>query len=205
MTDTMCKIGIYENKLNIKIEEINHYMLKYDMYHKLDEEVKVYEKYIVMMSDKGIKRKIMNNYEEIINKHMNKYIKEYFDFAVKLQLKDDLDNHAIKTILNIEKKDSVRTLSASSASGYEQFIINMAFKQALCDLTEYKKMDIYMQDEGFGVIDDKKIENIDIFFEYFRKNNTYTIIASHVEKVKQNYDHEIHIYKEDDVSKMKIL
>ena len=77
----------------------------------------------------------------------------------------------------------------------------MLFRIAFSKLNKYIKNDFLVIDEGFASCDSKNIEKISTVFDIIRKNYKWCFIISHIDQIKNQFDHIYTIQKIDNITK----
>ncbi len=84
---------------------------------------------------------------------------------------------------------------ASSCSGFEKFIIGLAIRVALTQITLPTKPNFIAIDEGWSCFDNNNLGNVDIIINFIKQYYDHVIIISHLEEMKQQCDYMITIDK----------
>lgn len=83
----------------------------------------------------------------------------------------------------IEDKDSRRVIEL--ASGMEKMIASVAIRVALISLSSLPKPDIFIQDEGMGVIDGNNISKVIELLNTIKNRFKAILIITHVDEIKE--------------------
>ena len=77
----------------------------------------------------------------------------------------------------------------------ERFIISLAFRTALNDITSLPKPNFLAIDEGFGVLDSENLSNLGKLFNFLKTQYDYLLCISHIDSMKDLVDSQINIEK----------
>lgn len=157
-----------DKKLKNKLNKINEEKNKYDRILKL------------FTVDKLLDNKIKNivtNIESIVNN----ILKDLTDFTIKLHV--DIDK-----VLIYKNKDE-ELIDAKGLSGYEIFITNLALRIAFCKLNKFVRSNFLIIDEGFTASSQNNLPKMESLFDTIRKYFKWSIIVSHLDQIKSNYDY----------------
>ena len=174
------EIKNYEKNKIIIESELNHNEKKNIYIYTMEEEKQKYEKLLKLFTvDKLLDNKIKNivsNIESIVNN----ILKDLTDFTIKLYV--DID----KIIIYKNKDDEL--LDAKNLSGYEIFVTNLALRIAFCKLNKCVRSNFLMIDEGFTVSSQNNLPKMETLFDLIRQYFKWSLIVSHLDQIKSNYD-----------------
>jgi DNA repair exonuclease SbcCD ATPase subunit len=80
----------------------------------------------------------------------------------------------------------------------EMFIINIAFKISLANVSIIPKNKMIIIDEGVSVLDKQHIERFDKIAMFLNSNYDHVILISHIDSLKDFISHYININKNAD-------
>jgi DNA repair exonuclease SbcCD ATPase subunit len=80
----------------------------------------------------------------------------------------------------------------------ERFIVSLAIRCALVEITSLPKPSFLAIDEGFGALDDDNIINVEHIFNYMRGKFDFVIAVSHVNSMRDMVDGLINININED-------
>jgi DNA repair exonuclease SbcCD ATPase subunit len=173
--------------------KIVDFEVKKDRYKQADKkitenqkEMDIYSKLYDLLGKNGLIDNIFIN--EIIPKlqnHINNILGFISDFTINVVYN--------KGTIQIYKNVGGKQINLMSTSGYEKFIMNIVFRLAMLDLNSNFKADFFIIDEGFSYCDSENLDKLKVLFEYLRKKFKWSLIVSHLEEVKGNFDKEIQI------------
>jgi DNA repair exonuclease SbcCD ATPase subunit len=156
---------------------------------KLNEKIEKYEKLVEVLSEKGIRRGIINTVVDPINDHLSKYLIELesmynvklsdnFDAIIKERFIDDIHLESLST-------GEAKKINVAIALSYMEMVINMN-----------KKTNILFMDEVFASVDD---ENVDLILKVLKsfaiRNNMNVIIATPLNFDTTHFDKIIKVEK----------
>ena len=81
------------------------------------------------------------------------------------------------------------------ASGMERFIVSLAIRIALVEITSLPRPNFMAIDEGFGALDSEKISAMTSLFDYMRTKFNFIIAVSHVDTMRDMVDGLIDVHK----------
>jgi DNA repair exonuclease SbcCD ATPase subunit len=96
--------------------------------------------------------------------------------------------------INIQYNNK-ESYSAQLASGFEKFIISLAIRMVLCDITKSAKPNFFIIDEGWSCLDTDNLSNIDTIMAYIKNQFEHVIIISHLEELKSQSHHILNIIR----------
>lgn len=174
------EIKNYEKNKTLIEAELNHdEKIKKNIY-KMEQEKNKYDRLLKLFTvDKLLDNKIKNivsNIESIVNN----ILKDLTDFTIKLFV--DIDK------VSIYKNKDDELLDAKNLSGYEIFVTNLALRIAFCKLNKCVRSNFIMIDEGFTVSSQNNLPKMETLFDLIRQYFKWSIIVSHLDQIKSNYD-----------------
>jgi len=171
------KKSYHQNIESVSIDEINKNILnlqndniKYEkVLNKINIKIDKYQKLVDILSEKGIRKGIINNIVDPINEHLGKYLidleskynvklNDEFDAIIKERFMEDIHVESLST-------GEARKVNVAIALSYMEMVLNMN-----------RKTNILFMDEVFASVDN---ENIDLMLKVLRtfsKNNNINII-----------------------------
>lgn len=196
----------YQNIESLSIDEINKNILntqndnlKYEkVLDKINIKIEKYQKLVDILSEKGIRKGIINNVVDPINEHLNKYLIELeskynvklndeFDAIIKERFTEDIHVESLST-------GEARKINIAIALSYMEMVLNMN-----------RKTNILFMDEVFASVDP---DNIDLMLKVLRtfskKNNINVIIVNHSTFDTAKFDRVIEIEKILGYSQIKV-
>lgn len=166
----------------------------------MSSEVEAFNVYIDMVSNDGLPYMILQKILPVIESEVNLILSDIVDFTSRFE-SDDKNNINCYLVYPNEN-----TWPVEMASGMERFIISIAIRCALVDITSLPRPTFMAIDEGFGVLDSEKISSMETLFNYMRTKFDFVIAVSHVDTMRDMVDGLIDIHKNSDgFSEVKLL
>jgi len=155
------------------------------------------KKIIELIDNKsGIVNDIMNS--EILPK-IQQRLNYILSFITSFQLELEYVNESIK----VYKLDDNKKLNCKNLSGFERFLVNIAFRLIFNKINKKIRTDFLIIDEGFSCCDADNMTALKALFEYIRENYKYCLLISHIDSIKDNFDSIIMVTKNNGISKIK--
>lgn len=166
------KLGAYTNKLEqLAIESTEA--------ARIIEEQKVYDSIAQAFSKNGIPAYVLKNKLPEINAELNNILAGTVSFRIFLET--EVGSNSLDVF--IEDKDSRRVIEL--ASGMEKMIASLAIRVALINLSSLPKPDIFIIDEGWGVLDANNIGKALELLQSIKARFKSIIVISHIDTVKE--------------------
>lgn len=163
-------------------------------YQKVSEKFRIYELYMKATCKEGVPYKIVEKSLPVLESEVNSILSQIVDFSVKIDAVDE------KYIGADVVYYGDRTWPIEITSGMERFVLSLAFRAALMQMTTLAKSNFMVIDEGFGVLDSNNILQIGKLFEYLKNHFDFIICVSHIDSMKDLTDKAIKISKTDGYS-----
>ncbi len=156
---------------------------------ELDTMVQYFNAYIEMMSNDGIPYMLLQKILPVIETEVNIILSEMVNFSTKFESddKNNINCYLVYTDDNI--------WPVEMASGMERFIVSLAIRCALVDITSLPRPIFMAIDEGFGTLDSDNISALSMLFEYMKTKFDYVIVVSHIDTMRDMVDGLISVYK----------
>lgn len=187
-------VELENSKLKSEYSDIN---LKLDKYLDYLKKYRVYELYSQTVSRDGVPYKIVEMVLPVLENEVNLILNSIANFTVKLEANDEKYIHAF---INYGQNS---TWPVELSSGMERFILSLAFRSALTEITSLPKSCFMAIDEGFGVLDAENILQIGKLFQYLKNQYDFLICISHIDTMKDLVDKHIKINRIDGFSKVE--
>jgi len=184
------------SKLKTEYSDIN---LKLDKYLDYLKKYRVYELYSQTVSRDGVPYKIVELVLPVLENEVNLILNSIANFTVKLEATDEKYIHAF---INYGPN---QIWPVELSSGMERFMLSLAFRVALTEITSLPKSCFLAIDEGFGVLDAENILQIGKLFEYLKTQYEFLICISHIDTMRDLVDKQIKINRVDGYSKVEYL
>lgn len=179
---------------NILISQLNELNNKNnDILNK----IKIFDIYKNITSINGISILIFDNICIDLQNKINSIL-DKFNISISLDF-----SYSKNIFFDIYKVlDNNIKLDANRCSGFEQFIINLAFKISLCDISHISLPKILMIDETISCIDKYNLDKLNLLFDFFRNTFDKVILITHNDKIQNMVDYSIFINKDNNISKI---
>ncbi len=196
------KLEIIDTKINNNNTELNKYTYdyaknytNYEYYNKCCNERKLNDKkYNIYSALKkashinGVPSKIISTRLNDVEIRVNELISQFINKKVNVLL--DGNN------ILVHIKDSDNNI-INILGGMEMFLINIAFKISLANVSIIPKNKMLIIDEGVSVLDKNHIERFDKIAMFLNSNYNHVILISHIDSLKDFISHYITISKDE--------
>jgi len=189
-TGTMKKIVLAKHDLEDREASLIHI-------DEIEEERIVYKTYCDAMHRNGIPVSVLRQYIPKVNYEINRMLSTVVPFGVYLKIEED--STKIDIVMRYEG-DIDDTRPASMASGMERLLINFSIRYALIAISNLNRPNVWIIDEGFGVLDSENLYSVSKFFENTREIFENIIIITHIEELKDVANWVFNIEKKDGIS-----
>ena len=139
---------------------------------------------------------MISNQLPLINQEISNILHGTCDFTVTLELKEESNNIE----LYIDYGDSRRKIE--TGSGMEKSISSLALRVALLNISSLSKTNMFIIDEGFGVLDENSLEACNRFLISLKRFFKNIILISHIDSVKDTVDNLLEITSSGQNSKV---
>lgn len=160
---------------------------------KIKVKCEAYERYIEAMGKHGIAHRILVEKLPLINEEINKILSSVADFSVLIE--HDEEEQSIRLYLQY---GDYRSRLLELAGGAEKMLASIAIRAALLSMTNLPKTNMFIIDEGFGSLDIKNLDNIQMMFNYLKTIFDHVLIISHIDQLKDMVDNSIEISSDDE-------
>ena len=169
--------------LEVYIENDEKYNKSKIEFDKISKELKIYTAYKDLISNKGLPSILLNNKLPVIENDVNKILKDYTNFKIKLQV---IGNGNRKRLDIIKYKTNIEEgLTINSCSGYEMIMLNIAFKLSIKNNCYVNCPNFICIDEILGKVSSENYQELIQTFEILEKNFKNIIIISHIKEIKK--------------------
>jgi len=172
-------INKYKNKndkIKIKVEELERNIQHYD---KISEDYGIYKVLSDIVASDGLRLFLLEQSISFINNRLNDILKNSLDVGKTVLL---TINH--EKSIDVIIKSNEGTLK--TISGSESFLIDLAFKIIITEITELPKCNSLFIDESISVLDVDRINDIDNFFEFIGNYYNTIFLITHLNNVKNS-------------------
>lgn len=146
------------------------------------EKLKIYETFANAFSKTGIPAMILKTQLPTINAEIAKILGGVVDF--KVYLETDINSNAMDVY--IEDNNSKRLIEL--ASGMEKMISSLAIRIALINISSLPRSDMFILDEGLGVLDQDGLQKCAELFNQIKTYFKTILIITHVDQMKEVVD-----------------
>ena len=202
----------YESQIEMHKRELNEYMKNRNKYDDISSKLTLYNTYVNTMNYNGLPYEILKKYLPMIEESINNILHSMVDFSVEFVFYDEnklkeLKEKNVKTNIGSVDLNIVRygkkPYNIQIVSGFEKFIIGLAIRMALMQISLTAKPNFFVIDEGWGSIDSEHINNIGPIMNFIKNQYDHVIIISHLEPLKNEVDYEINIDRKDGFSYLR--
>ena len=205
---------MYRMDINLKSYqgEIKEYLNCREKFDQKSNKCNIYQLYSQTMNYNGMPYEILKTYLPLIESDVNRILHSMVDFNIEFMYFDEnqLEEQKLKQIksnigcidINISYQGS-KPYNVQLASGFEKFIIGLAIRITLCQISFTAKPNFFIIDEGWSCLDTDNLNNIDSMMNYIRSQYEHVILISHLEELKHQSDYIINIEKQDGYSFIK--
>lgn len=148
--------------------------------NSLVKQLNILQIYSNLINKDKIPFQILKVHIENLNLLMNDFLKSFAKFTIDISSKITGTSEKLDIII---KKDNLN-LSLSDLSGYETFILNMAFKYILSRFNLVNKVSLLFIDEGLDCIDNNNFRLLPTLFEKLTQFYEKVILISHIPEIK---------------------
>jgi DNA repair exonuclease SbcCD ATPase subunit len=187
------RITEFETKI-IQLEEI---LQKIKQYEQLNSD---YEIYLKAIHREGIPYNIISMSIDIINSEVNKIIEQIEDFRVYFE--PNLDKKEID--IRIHHQDG-RSNPIQTGSGMEKTITALAIRDALVNISNIPRCNIFVMDESIQTFDNDHLSVVGKLFDYLKQRYDTIFVISHLETIKEYADYTINVDNSSGYTKFEFL
>ena len=210
----MLSKNIEQEKIELALytKELEIYL---DNRHEFDERTNLlnsYQLYVQTMNYNGLPYEILKSYLPLIEADVNRILHSIVNFNIEFVFYDDeqIEQQKKRQIksnmgciaINI-CYDSMKPYNVQLASGFEKFIINLAIRMTLFEISLTAKPNFLIIDEGWSCLDADNLNNIGSIINYIKMKYQHVIIISHLDELKTQADYVINIEKSNGYSYIK--
>lgn len=119
-----------------------------------------------------------------------------------------------RLVLRIDKKKETTSIQLTMRSGaaetvymggMEGFLVDAALKIVFTRISRQPRCNLMVIDEGISVLDKKNMENIDQFFQFLETFFPHVLIISHLREAQEFVHRQIHVVKDPETNKSRLL
>ena len=161
----------------------------------MEEEFDNYQNYLQAVGRDGISYQVICNACPEIEKEVNSILNQVVNFTI--QFETDGKNIMPYIVYPDKGKWPIELIS-----GAERFIISMAIRVGLTNVSSLPKMSALLIDEGLGVLDSENMTSMSTLFSALKNSYDFLIVISHIDAVKDFADKTIEISHEGGFAKV---
>lgn len=204
-----------ENNAKIKILNNDKISLEKDLKRRdddaerceiLEDEIEKYRYYKNMVCPNGIPKLILKNIVHKTETICNQILNIFSDMSINFQIKDGspdtTKDHEAYPHVKIYTMHRIPLDLSDASSGFQSFILNFAIKASIIKLFNIKSIGFLVLDEFLSVLDLYKVDQLDEFFNYIKRQYNTIFIISHNEAITKYYRKEIKIMQSEKASSL---
>lgn len=196
LSEISAELTIVERRIGALTQSIDQTKAALLELHELNLKTQAYALYLQAVSRDGIPLTILNQVLPLIEYEVNEILSQVVDFTITLECSDA---NAIVAYINYGPD---KVWPVELASGMERFMLSLAIRSALVNITTLPRPNFLAIDEGFGVLDSDKVASVYTLFDHLKTQYTFLICISHLDVMRDLTDKHITIVKENGTSKI---
>lgn len=198
--DKICELEKKKTKCECMVEKYTEYEKKLKdlvrINSEYEEEMRIFKIYLKLVS--GYALFMLDEVVPQLMREINEILKLFVDFRIKISV----GKSKVEVSVYYEN-DEIRKWNATNCSGFEQFIINLAFKIVIGKISNTKSPNFVAIDEGWGCFDSENLDRVGKVFDIMKQFYKFVIIISHLDILKEKVDMNINIVCENGESSIK--
>jgi DNA repair exonuclease SbcCD ATPase subunit len=161
------------------------------------------------MNYNGLPYEMIKNYLPLIEEDVNQILHSLVNFNIEFIFYDEskLNEQKSKQLKsNIGSIDiyicyhGMKPYNINLTSGFEKFIIGLAIRMSLGQISLNAKPNFLIIDEGWSCLDTDNRNNVGAIMNYIKTHYEHVIIISHLDELKNQSDYIINIDKKNGYS-----
>lgn len=184
--------------LSSQKKEYDIIQVKLQQYNELIKNNRVYELYTQALGRDGVPYLILEKILPLIEFEVNEVLSQIVNFTVRLESTEEKYIHAYIDYGNNQ------TWPVELTSGMERFILSLAFRTSLTEITSLPRPPFLAIDEGFGVLDSDNLLAMGKMFEFLKTRYNYLLVISHIESMKDLVERRISVQKVNGYSTINV-
>lgn len=177
ITDLQQKLYMTHRDHNIVENKIINIQNGLDEIEKIQESHAIYKVLSEATSENGLQIFLLEQSLTFINDKLNYILKDSIGKTIKLIMdKNKKINMIVETPFGI----------IDSISGMESFMIDLAFKIVLTQISEMPRSNVLFIDESISVLDHDRLTNIDSLFEFITQYYNFVFLITHLQSIKNS-------------------
>lgn len=191
-----------DTELEIAKRDIVSHMEERKKYDDKADEVDIYQLYCQMTHQQGLPDIILREHLPKIEQDVNEILRPMVNFNIEFIF---TDMEKIKNSIDINLvRSKCEPYSVQLASGFEKFIVGLAIRMTLSQISLTAKPNFLIIDEGWNCLDSENLNNVNQIMQYIKTQYEFVIIISHLDQLKDQCDYIINIDKKDGYSRITI-
>lgn len=178
-------------KVNHLSERIQRYEDRVETLKEEESQYDLYEAYVDSVSRNGVPYMLLSKVLPVIQMEVNEILSRIVDFSVEFYTDENKNIHC-----KINYSDD-RHWPVELASGMEKFMISIATRASLVQITSLPRPNFIAIDEGFGVLDSENLASVNLLFENLKNEFKFILCISHIEDMKDLANSLIFINKDE--------
>jgi DNA repair exonuclease SbcCD ATPase subunit len=174
----------------IQKERIINYRKSMKDMDEIENKLTIYKYYLKAVHKDGIPKLLIKESIPMIEMKINNILELITDFSVKF----DVDDSSIIASIYYNENNF---WPVELTSGFEKFIIGLAIRIALTQISNLSYSNFIIIDEGWGNFDAENLGNVGKIFEYLENNFKFILIVSHIDALKDTVNDMIEINVND--------
>lgn len=203
--ETTAKLDVLLKTANRKISDLNgKLLLANEQKTNYEEQIKnakiwelqqqAYTYYMMAISRDGIPYNLISKALPAIESEINNILHQIVEFTVNL----NTDGKNVIGHINYDGKK----WPIEMGSGLEKFVLSLAIRVALINISNLPRPNFIAIDEGFGCADKDNLNSMSSLLSYFRNIFDFIWVVSHLDAMKDMVDTQLEIKKERGFSKI---
>jgi DNA repair exonuclease SbcCD ATPase subunit/DNA repair exonuclease SbcCD nuclease subunit len=206
ITQLETKLDIRRNEWLAIKAELEEYMTQRKAYDELCKNVEHHQIYMEMMHQNGLPYELLRTYIPLIESDVNDVLSAMpsVDFNVQFVMSDSDDQKKTNIgCIDVLLVKNETTMNVDAGCGFEKFVIGLAIRMTLSQISLTSKPNFLIIDEGWSDLDSENLGNIGTILDHIKSQYEHVIMISHLEALKAQSDYTINIGQEDGYSYVK--
>lgn len=159
-----------------------------------EEKRELYDYYCKAMGRNGIPYQVIVNTVPEITKEINAILTQTAEFTVEIET----DEKNLIPYVNYETKGR---WPIEMTSGFERFVVSIAIRVALNNITNLPRTNMLLIDEGWGSLDKENKANVPMLLAALKHHYDFILIISHLDDLRDFVDKQIEVVRDGNFSK----
>ena len=203
--------AIGKKNLEMKLikNDLTQYMERRKDFDEVSTEANLYALYVQLMNYNGLPYEVLKNYLPRIEADVNQVLRSMVNFGIEFMFVDK-DTEEVQNIKQTKTNAGcvdvnicyygAKPYNVQLASGFEKFIIGLAIRMTLCQISLMAKPNFLIVDEGWSCLDTDNLNNVHQIMDYIKTQYEHVIVISHLDQLKNQSDYIINIDKKNGYS-----